>query len=432
MKTFSLITILLLSIASVQIAQAENLTTYNVSVTFSDTTTFSGNLTYDSTANRVTSLTGTLFDNAMENQVGLTYLLSSVSDGKGGLLATAYTLNSTTVFASGSNSKTAGNNNAFVTIDFNPTNPKASDINLSSYADCTPGGLMMKGTVSTTGKAGGGTMGGAPTNETITMAYSVSVGFSDTTAFSGKFTYDFTKNQVTSLSGTLYDNAMGGNPVSLTYLLPSPSSQSDGSGGIMANAYALNSTTVFASGSNEMTAGNNNAFVTIDVNATNPSLGATNINLLAYADCTPGGLMMRTMCTTGLAGGGTMGGAPTNETIKTAPSPGLYLNDSLVTISLGPNAGVGQNADWWLVAQTPWGRWYSYVYPNKWVDIGTDLGHVTPAYQGPLTNISSLALFDITGLAGGNYYLYFGVDMNKNGVLDYGQLYYSKFMLNIP
>ena len=165
----SLIPMLLLSTISVQMAQANNLTTYNVSVTFSDTTTFSGNLTYDSTAKKVKSLTGTLDDKAMGDQVGLTYLLSSVSDGKGGILATAYALNSTTVFAPGSNSKTAGNNNAFVTIDFNPTNPKGTDINLFAYADCTPGGLMMKGTVCTTGMAGGGTMGGKPTNETITM-----------------------------------------------------------------------------------------------------------------------------------------------------------------------------------------------------------------------------------------------------------------------
>jgi hypothetical protein len=266
--------------------------------------------------------------------------------------------------------------------------------------------------------------------------YNVSVTFSDTTTFSGKFTYNLTNKQVTSFSGTLYDKAMGDVVVPLNYLLPSPSSQSDGSGGILATVYALNSTTVFAPGSKSKTAGNYNASVTIDVNATNPALGATNINLLAYADCTTGGLMVRgTICTTGDKDGGTMSGVPTNitiEKIKTAPSPGLYLNDSSLTISLVPNDELSQNADWWLVAYTPWGEWYYYVYPNKWVNVGTDLGQAAPAYQGPLANIPSLPLFNITGLPGGNYSFYFGVDMNKNGVLDYGQLYYSSFPLNIP
>jgi hypothetical protein len=443
MKIISLITMLLLSIASVQMAQADNLTTYNISVTFSDTTEFSGNLTYDSTANQVTSLTGTLYDKAMGDiVVGLTHLLTTESDGKGGILATVYAQNSTTVFASGSNSKTAGNENAFVTIDFNPTNPKAADINLFAYADCTPGGLMMNGTVCTTGMAGGGTMGGIPTNQTITMPYNVTAVFNEpmlqpvNTTFTGSFTFDFVLSKITNLHGTMNQAMMDATPtVNFSYqVLPSAS---DGSGGILASVFKNNSTDVFQGGGyatgGTLTSGNNNAYVTVDINPLDPTnVLSSNLSNIVYADCSPGGLMGGTKCMTGHAAGGTMKATPLSLTIKTAPSPGIFLNDTSVTISLGPNAELGQNADWWLVAYSPWGQWYSYVYPNKWVDIGTDLSHVTPAYQGPLANISSLELFDITGLAGGTYDLYFGVDMNKNGVLDYGQLYHSSFTLNIP
>ncbi len=114
------------------------------------------------------------------------------------------------------------------------------------------------------------------------------------------------------------------------------------------------------------------------------------------------------------------------------PAPLISPNGSSLTISLVAGAGLGKNADWWVVAYTPWGHWYYYVYPNVWKDIGTDLGGALPAYQGPLANISSLALFDVTGLPSGKYVIYFGVDTSMNGLLDYNQLYYSSFQLNAP
>ena len=113
-------------------------------------------------------------------------------------------------------------------------------------------------------------------------------------------------------------------------------------------------------------------------------------------------------------------------------SLGIGLNGSSLTIQLNAAGYQGQNADWWLVAYTPWGHWYSYAYPNAWADIGTDLSRVTPAYQGPLFDISSLALFDTTGIPSGIYVIYFGVDTDMNGKLDYNQLYYSSFTLIMP
>ncbi len=118
-------------------------------------------------------------------------------------------------------------------------------------------------------------------------------------------------------------------------------------------------------------------------------------------------------------------------TITTNTFPGLSLNGSSLTIQLNAGDNIDKNADWWFVAYTPWGHWFSYVYPNRWIDIGTDLSQVSPAYQGPLADVSSLTLFDTTGIPDGNYVFYFGVDTNMNGVLDYSQLYYFSLPLTI-
>jgi len=126
-------------------------------------------------------------------------------------------------------------------------------------------------------------------------------------------------------------------------------------------------------------------------------------------------------------------GGKTSRAVLLTPvttNPGISLKGSTLTIQLNAGDNIGKNADWWFVALSPWGHWYSYVYPNIWNDIGTDLSKVSPAYQGPLSNISSLALYDATGIPAGNYVFYFGVDMNMNGVLDYNQLFYSSLPLS--
>ena len=110
----------------------------------------------------------------------------------------------------------------------------------------------------------------------------------------------------------------------------------------------------------------------------------------------------------------------------------LDVNGTLLKIGLTAGSNLGKNADWWFVALSPWGHWYSYVYPNTWVDIGTDLSKVIPSHQGPLNEVSDLALFDTAGLPSGTYALYFGVDTNMNGKLDYDQLTYSQFLLTQP
>lgn len=121
-----------------------------------------------------------------------------------------------------------------------------------------------------------------------TLRYNVSVVFLDDTQFTGTFDYDASIQQVTNLQGRLDDTLMG-NSEPLTYQIPSPSSQSDGKGGINVSVYELNTSAIATNPPI-----NNNAYVTINFNAKDPTLGATDINQLAYMDCSPGGLMGQT------------------------------------------------------------------------------------------------------------------------------------------
>ncbi len=254
-----------------------------------------------------------------------------------------------------------------------------------------------------------------------------------TSSFKGSFILNSTTNQITNLSGTLIDG-MNGMQTILSY--QNTPSVSDGNGGILATVFALNTTDVFSQGGydptkGQKTFGNNNAYMTIDVNAANPLLGATNINLILYADCTPSGLM-GTTCMTGRAGGGTMMGVPQSETITINPAPSISLKGTSVTISLAvsDNDDMKTKADWWIMAYTPSKQWYYLMYPNQWVLLGSTLNQsaMQPAYQGLLRNLTNMTLVDTTGLPTGNYIVYFGVDTSMNGVLDSGSgQYYSSW-----
>ena len=112
----------------------------------------------------------------------------------------------------------------------------------------------------------------------------------------------------------------------------------------------------------------------------------------------------------------------------------VTLNPSSVLsikVDMEPDSLLGCNADWWVVAATPWGHWYYYVYPNKWIDAGTDLSGISSAYQGQLFDLPSFELIKTLGLPKGIYTFYFGVDMKLNNLLDLDQLYYNKVDVNV-
>ena len=120
------------------------------------------------------------------------------------------------------------------------------------------------------------------------IGYNVVITFLDDTTFTGSFNYDAAKQQVTNLRGIMNDNLMG-NIEFINYQIPSPSSESDGKGGIIGYAFELNTNVI---GTNPPK--NNNAGVGINFNAVDPTLGATDLGKLAYMDCSPGGLMGQT------------------------------------------------------------------------------------------------------------------------------------------
>jgi len=86
-----------------------------------------------------------------------------------------------------------------------------------------------------------------------------------------------------------------------------------------------------------------------------------------------------------------------------------------ITVSLDPGDQVDENADWWIVAHTPFAwplDWYSYVYPEGWRP------GIYPCVQTPLFQVPpSFEVLNMV-LPTGDYKFYFAVDENADGILD--------------
>ena len=85
-----------------------------------------------------------------------------------------------------------------------------------------------------------------------------------------------------------------------------------------------------------------------------------------------------------------------------------------ITVSLDPGDQVDKNADWWVVAHTPFAsplNWYSYVHPEGWQP------GIHPCLQTPLFQVPpSFEVLDMA-LPSGNYTFYFAVDENADGTV---------------
>ncbi|HXJ86820.1 MAG TPA: hypothetical protein VMS18_08405 [Candidatus Binatia bacterium] len=155
--------------------------------------------------------------------------------------------------------------------------------------------------------------------------------------FYGTFTYDATTRTAYNLYGVLTESmTQQGSvmtPEMTTVALGNQlSSLSDNNGGQLLSAFALSTTNVFDGGGfatggtvyyghstgaiNPSQGGVGNAYVTVDINLTDPETALTSaqISLEAYGDCTNLGMMMTT-CMTGVDGGGTMMGYPHSQTV---------------------------------------------------------------------------------------------------------------------
>ena len=111
------------------------------------------------------------------------------------------------------------------------------------------------------------------------------------------------------------------------------------------------------------------------------------------------------------------------------PSPDIKANGSdgpieitpgdtlSVTVELGPGDYTGYPADWWVLADAPFG-WYYYDL-NGWRP-GQSV-----TYQGGLFNLAPYEVLNESGLPIGGYTFYFGVDGNMNGTIDFPLRYDS-------
>ena len=113
-----------------------------------------------------------------------------------------------------------------------------------------------------------------------------------------------------------------------------------------------------------------------------------------------------------------------NQVVAQNPVPDIKANGSdgpisisqatplSVTAALISGDLIGQNADWWVLADTAFG-WYRYDVPtDSWLP-GSSV-----TYQGPLMDLATREVLNRTGLPAGTYTLSFEVDMTMNGIKD--------------
>ncbi len=101
-----------------------------------------------------------------------------------------------------------------------------------------------------------------------------------------------------------------------------------------------------------------------------------------------------------------------------SPSTPLSL-----TINLNA-AGNTDNADWWVLGNTPMG-WYRFAVPGGWGP------GISVTHQGPLFDLPSFTALNATGLPLGDYTFYFGVDTVMNSSIDLGQMTYDSVNVRI-
>ena len=127
---------------------------------------------------------------------------------------------------------------------------------------------------------------------------------------------------------------------------------------------------------------------------------------------------------------------PSLITCSSSPSPDIKANGSdgplnvaqgvplSLTIALDAD-GSTDNADWWVLGDTPFG-WYRYnVGGDTWVP-----GQAV-TYQGAMFDLGSYEVLNMSNLPLGSYTFYFGVDTNMNGSIDMGVLSHDTVDVNI-
>jgi hypothetical protein len=120
-----------------------------------------------------------------------------------------------------------------------------------------------------------------------------------------------------------------------------------------------------------------------------------------------------------------------NIMVNYADGPVTLSSDSWLQllVELNPGVSLGTNADFWVVADTPFDLHY-YVYPDGWY-YAPDFSDLHPAHQGALFILNPTELLNITGLPAGTYVFYFAVDTLMNGQVDFSHLYHDAVIVHV-
>ena len=110
-----------------------------------------------------------------------------------------------------------------------------------------------------------------------------------------------------------------------------------------------------------------------------------------------------------------------------------------LTVALDPGNSAGVNADWWVAAEVSGtseidGWYYFDLSASRFLFVGNSLFDLIATSQGPLFNLASFGILlniPVSNLPPGKYIFYFGVDMNMDGFLDLGPLYYDSVEVKI-
>jgi len=118
---------------------------------------------------------------------------------------------------------------------------------------------------------------------------------------------------------------------------------------------------------------------------------------------------------------------PTPEILANGSDSPITLRqaDTLtLTISL-KNNGVIDNADWWLVKETPFGLYFFTFegWTTDWL----------PGYQGPLFNLDSFEVLNMPAseFPVGTYTFYFCIDTNMDNNITWDSLYCDSIVINV-
>jgi len=129
--------------------------------------------------------------------------------------------------------------------------------------------------------------------------------------------------------------------------------------------------------------------------------------------------------------------------IDSAPFPDILINNSDEVLTLNnqsianlslqltnPEDFMNIDADWWLVMENTLGLSYYELATNTWVH-GSNLQQLQPSYQGALIDLPKTQLLTLNNLTTGSSRIYFGVDTNMNGSIDFNVLYYDMIEINV-